>query len=210
MRFKVVSKSIDLYTPLCYTANMNDTQKQQFQSHCDLVIKYGKHFNLTTIVDPAKMWSHHVHDSLAIAPYLVGEMFVDMGTGAGFPGIPLAIHLPKKQFILVDSQQKKIHFLKMVIAQLGLHNVSAIHSRIEDLELPSPVDGIISRAVGDIATMCAQSKHLLKSTGRFYWMKGHYPTQELLKLSLPFQTQPLTIPQLQDTQRHLIIVDHQL
>ena len=189
---------------------MNDTQKSLYQAHLDLVIKYGKHFNLTTIVDPAKMWSHHVHDSLAIAPYLQGEVFVDMGTGAGFPGIPLAIYLQEKQFILVDSQQKKIHFLKMVIAQLSLTNVQAIHSRMEDLVLGAPVDGIISRAVGDMATMCAQSRHLLKPNGQFYWMKGQYPTEELSKLSLPFHTQPLTIPELQSSQRHLIIVENQV
>jgi 16S rRNA (guanine527-N7)-methyltransferase len=186
---------------------MNDAQKHLYQAHLDLVLKYSKHFNLTTIMDPAKMWSHHVYDSLAIAPYLKGDVFVDMGTGAGFPGIPLAIHLPEKQFILVDSQQKKVLFLKAVIAQLRLGNVSAIHSRMEDLKLDAPVDGIISRAVGDMANMCAVSGHLLKPTGCFYWMKGQYPTDELLKLSLPFQAQPLTIPKLQGTVRHLIIVD---
>lgn len=188
---------------------MDQTQKQLYQKHLGLVIKYGKHFNLTTIKDPAHMWSHHVCDSVAIAPYLQGDTFVDMGTGAGFPGIPLAITLPEKQFILIDSNHKKIHFLKMVAAELGLKNVQAQHSRIEDVALEAPVDGLISRAVGDMATMCSQSKHLLKPDGHFYWMKGQYPTNELSKLSLPFETVTLTIPELKGVERHLIIVANQ-
>mgnify|MGYP000335800120 CR=1 FL=1 len=189
---------------------MNEQQKQQYQAHLDLVVKYGKHFNLTTILDPAHMWTHHVCDSIAIAPFLEGEVFVDMGTGAGFPGIPLAITLPEKQFILVDSNQKKIHFLKMVAAELGLNNVQAIHSRVEDVDLEAPVDGIISRAVGNMANMCTQSNDLLKPNGHYYWMKGQYPTEELSKLSLPFAVQPLTIPELKGVERHLVIVSNQV
>lgn len=188
----------------------HNMQKQLYQKHLDLVMKYGKHFNLTSITDPAQMWSHHVLDSLAIVPYLEGNFFVDMGTGAGFPGMPLAIALPDKQFILVDSNHKKVHFLKMVAAELGLTNVEAIHSRVEALHLPNLVDGLISRAVGDMATMCAQSRHLLKPEGYFYWMKGQYPTAELAKLSLPFESQALTIPELKHTERHLIIVANQV
>lgn len=200
---------------------MNEQQKSQYQKHLELVIKYGKHFNLTTITDPTQMWTHHVLDSMAVAPYLEGKTFIDLGTGAGFPGIPLAITLPEKQFILVDSNHKKAHFLKMVAAELGLKNVQAVHSRIEDLDLAEylgkedllntgqpQVDGIISRAVGDMNTMCTQSKHLLKPDGHFYWMKGQYPTAELSKLSLPFRVQPLTIPELKETCRHLVIVQN--
>jgi 16S rRNA (guanine527-N7)-methyltransferase len=187
---------------------MNKAQKAQYQAHLDLVIKYGKHFNLTTITDPAQMWTHHVCDSIAIAPYLVGDVFVDMGTGAGFPGIPLAITLTEKQFILVDSNHKKIHFLKLVAAELGLNNVQAIHSRAENLVLDAQVDGVISRAVGNMATMCAQSRQLLKPSGHYYWMKGQYPTDELSKLSLPFETVTLTIPELKGVERHLVIVSN--
>ena len=187
---------------------MNEQQIALCEQHLALVSKYGKHFNLTTIKDPAQMWSHHVCDSVAIAPYLTGEHFIDMGTGAGFPGIPLAIMLPEKQFTLIDSNHKKIHFLKMVAIELGLKNVQAIHSRMEDVQLAAPVDGIISRAVGDMQTMCDQSQHMLKPDGHYYWMKGQYPTAELQKLSLPFEVHPLKIPELNGIERHLVVVQN--
>jgi 16S rRNA (guanine527-N7)-methyltransferase len=190
-----------------YHALMNETQREQLQYHIAQVAKWGKHINLTTITDPQAMWSHHVLDSLAVIPFLEGGSFIDMGTGAGFPGLPLAICMPDKQFTLLDSNSKKIHFLRNVIAHLGLKNIRAVHSRMEDYQPEVKADAMISRAVGDMATMCAQSSQAIVDNGRFYWMKGQYPEAELKRLPFAPKVHKLNVPELGGAARHVVIIE---
>lgn len=172
-----------------------------------LLVKWNKTYNLTAIKDPAKMISHHLLDSLAVYPWLKGESFADIGTGAGLPGIPLAIVMPEKSFQLVDSNGKKTRFLFEVKHRLSLANVTVVQARCEDVK--GSFDGIISRAFADIATMLQVSEHLLSKGGSFFAMKGRYPEDELQHLPVQYQLNrvlDLSVPQM-DEARHLVQIN---
>jgi 16S rRNA (guanine527-N7)-methyltransferase len=137
------------------------------------LIKWNKTYNLTAIKDPREVLTRHLMDSLAVIPYINHKTILDVGTGAGFPGLPLAIMLPKTQFTLLDSNSKKIRFIRQQIHELKLSNVEVIHSRVEDAK-GTGYQAIISRAFASMEDMVNLTKHLLASGGVWLAMKGKY------------------------------------
>ncbi|MFA5493601.1 MAG: 16S rRNA (guanine(527)-N(7))-methyltransferase RsmG [Porticoccaceae bacterium] len=185
---------------------LDDRQVELLLRYLGLLGKWNRAYNLTAVDDPLDMVSRHLLDSLAIAPYLAGERFIDVGTGPGLPGIPLAIALPDKQFTLLDSNGKRVRFLFQVKTELGLGNVSEVQARAESYRAEAPFDGVISRAYSAIEMMVASTAALLADGGRFYAMKGRYPVGELSALAKPYNvtgTHRLQVPGI-DGERHLI------
>ena len=168
--------------------------------------KWNHAYNLTAIRDYQKMLSHHVADSLSIAPFLTGEVVLDVGTGAGFPGIPLAIAYPDKTFTLLDSVGKKIRFLYEVVRVLGLTNVQLVNDRVERFRTEVLFDTIVARAVSDASELVELSSHLLSSRGQLLLQKGVFPQAELVKLGRKYRVEQIVVPSLEG-QRHVIIVE---
>lgn len=154
--------------------------QQKLLVYLEQLKKWNKTYNLTAITDPEKMLSHHIMDSLVVSPFVLAERIADVGTGAGLPGIPLAILHPDKQFLLVDSNGKKVRFMRQVAHLLGLKNVVAKHSRVELVE--EKVDMVLSRAFASLQDMISSTVHLLEKGGEFLAMKGKVPQQEMVEL----------------------------
>ncbi|HFB63913.1 MAG TPA: 16S rRNA (guanine(527)-N(7))-methyltransferase RsmG [Aeromonadales bacterium] len=166
--------------------------------------KWNKAFNLTAIKTVEKMLSHHLLDSLAVAPFLKGEKIADVGSGAGLPGIPLAIIYPQKQFLLIDSNGKKTRFLQQITHQLALNNVKIESQRVENLR--EKQDTVISRAFASLDDMVKGSINLLHNNGFFQAMKGKRPERELQQLPQSVELisiEKIVVPGL-DAERHLI------
>ena len=162
---------------------VSSVAEQQIMQYLDLLQRWNQVFNLTAIRDVYDMVSLHILDSLSIAPYLLGPRILDVGTGAGLPGIPLAITHPSKTFVLLDSNNKKTRFLTQVQLELGLKNITVVQARCEDYLPPDGgYDSIVSRAFSSIAVMLASTQHLLAKDGLFIAMKGIYPEQELREI----------------------------
>lgn len=184
---------------------------EQLLKYLQLLVKWNKAYNLTAIRNPVEMVSRHLLDSLTIVPYLQGQHFIDVGAGAGLPGIVLAIIYPQYQFDLLDSNGKKTRFLFQAKTELGLANVNVLHCRVEQHQLAGGYDGVLSRAFATLADMVSGSQQLLKSDGYFYAMKGVYPEAELKELSAMekhYNVQscyPLTVPG-DLGQRHLLVI----
>lgn len=178
----------------------------QFMHYLELLTKWNKVFNLTSITDPHDMVMLHILDSLSIHPYLHGSHILDVGTGAGLPGIPLAILLPEKKFTLMDSNSKKTRFLTQVVLELKLKNVAVIHSRCEDLRPERLFDSILSRAFASLRVMLEVTQHLVAPHGKFLAMKGVYPESEIQELPQGFKS--LAVHKLEikglDAERHLV------
>jgi 16S rRNA (guanine527-N7)-methyltransferase len=184
----------------------DDSVQQKLVRYLELMIKWNKVFNLTSITHPREMVYLHIIDSLAVAPYLHGKRLLDVGSGAGLPGIPLAIQYPDQQWILLDKNNKKTRFLTQVIAELGLNNVTAMHSRCEDFQPELCFDSILSRAFGTIRMFVETTQHLLCKEGVFIAMKGKYPQTEVDELPTGFvvqKTERIDIKGI-DVERHVI------
>lgn len=171
--------------------------------------RWNKRLNLTAIRDPQEMVSGHVLDSLSLRPYLEGTRIVDVGTGAGFPGLPLAIAESHKQFLLLDSNARKIAFAKHMIADLALGNVTAIQSRAEDFVADPPFDTVLARALATLARIVELCAHLVAENGVLLAAKGKYPAEELEELSKhpadwDFRVIELRVPDLPQQSRHLV------
>ncbi|MGD8514436.1 MAG: 16S rRNA (guanine(527)-N(7))-methyltransferase RsmG [Granulosicoccaceae bacterium] len=157
-------------------------QQQQLLEYLALLDKWNRAYNLTAVRVPADMVPQHLLDSLSIRPYLYGEHVLDVGTGAGLPGIPLAVAEPDRQFVLLDSNGKKTRFVLQAAATLGLHNVEVVHGRIEGYEAAQPFDTIMSRAFATLADFINGCAHLLAPHGHLLAMKGKHPADELAQL----------------------------
>lgn len=180
----------------------------QLLSYLALLKKWNRTYNLTAVRDEGVMVSRHLLDSLAIAPYLEGDCFADVGTGAGLPGIPLAIAFPQRHFLLIDSNGKKIRFITQVIAELQLRNITAMQCRVEDWQPGRRVDAVMSRAFASLSDMARSCEHLLAPNGKLLAMKGIYPEQELRELPERYKVdacRPLHVPG-ETGQRHLVIM----
>jgi len=172
----------------------------------DLLLKWNNAYNLTAVTDREDMVRRHLLDSLAIVPFLQGERFIDVGTGPGLPGVPLAIALPHCHFTLLDSNGKRVRFLFQVKVALGLTNIEEVHGRAETFEPHTAYAGVISRAFSSIGDMVTKTAHMLGDSGVFYAMKGRYPDKELRDLEKPYKvvaSHRLDIPGVEG-ERHLI------
>ena len=181
-------------------------------AYVELLVKWNRAYNLTAIRDPAEMVTRHLLDSLAVVPHLTGQRIIDVGTGGGLPGIPLALVFPERQFVLLDSNSKKTRFLVQARAQLGLENVSVVHARVEAYRPEQPFDCIITRAFASVADILNGSRHLLAHNGAFLAMKGAVPEDELAALPQGFRLSeviPLKVPGLEQEQRHLLRIEHE-
>lgn len=171
--------------------------------------KWNKAYNLTSVRDPQQMLSRHIVDSLVISRFLSGNQFIDVGTGPGLPGLPLAIANPDKSFVLLDSLGKRIRFIRQVCHQLGIDNVQAVQSRVEDYtERNNSFDGVLSRAFASLNDMLNWCNHLPKPNGKYLALKGQFPQQELDELAEQYkieQVSPLTVPGV-DGERHIVVI----
>lgn len=184
-----------------------NADSQALMHYLSLMEKWNKAYNLTAIRALDEMVIYHLLDSLAIHPWLKGDRHLDIGTGAGLPGIPLAIAYPHQPFTLLDSNGKKVRFLQEVKRQLGLANVEIIYSRAEDYR-PLPVfDTIISRAVSSVEQLITWTKHLIAKQGIWLSMKGRYPDDELNALDLPYHVHTYTVPMLPG-ERCCVVINH--
>ncbi|MDP9500201.1 16S rRNA (guanine(527)-N(7))-methyltransferase RsmG [Bisgaard Taxon 45] len=198
-----------LETLLKQTAlSITDQQKAQLVKLILLLNKWNKAYNLTSVRDPMDMLVKHILDSLVVSPYLSGERFIDVGTGPGLPGLPLAIINPHKQFVLLDSLGKRISFIRHAVRELGLHNVETVLSRVEEYRPEQLFDGVLSRAFASLKDMTDWCQHLPNQDGYFYALKGLYHQEEVEELGEKFTIQQvvqLQVPTLVG-ERHLVIV----
>lgn len=186
-----------------------DTSSAMLEKQLEFVFlleKWNKAYNLTAVKTFAGMLTHHLLDSLAVAPYIHGQRILDVGTGAGFPGVPLAIYYPHKQFVLLDSNGKKIRFLLQSKSELRLTNISCEQNRMQNFNSDTLFDGIICRAVGNMNTIRRETNHLLKQGGQWLFMKGGDFLHEIEELQQEHTVIELKIPAL-EAKRHLIVVD---
>lgn len=173
-------------------------QQQQCMDFLALLQKWNGAYNLTAIKDLEDMVVLHLLDSLAVGPHLQGERILDVGTGAGLPGIPLAILFPEKTFYLLDSNQKKVTFTQQVKLTLGIDNIYPVKARIEDYQEATPFDTVISRAFSSLTDFFSLCQPVVSKDGCFIAMKGSKPDKELelldgrvrdrqcVKLDVPF------------------------
>ena len=187
---------------------ISDQQIQQLIDLVNLLNKWNKAYNLTSVRDPQEMLVKHILDSLVVSPYLQGDRFIDVGTGPGLPGLPLAIINPSKQFVLLDSLGKRISFIRNAIRELGLINVTPVLSRVEEYQPEDKFDGVLSRAFASLKDMTDWCHHLLKENGYFYALKGIYQEDEINELNKKYTVQEvieLHVPELIG-ERHLIVL----
>ena len=198
-----------LKTLLKQTAlSVTEQQQQQLVKLVLLLNKWNKAYNLTSVRDPQEMMVKHILDSLVVSPYLQGDRFIDVGTGPGLPGLPLAIINPQKQFVLLDSLGKRISFIRNAVCELELTNVEAVLSRVEEYQPDHLFDGVLSRAFASLKEMTDWCHHLPKKEGHFYALKGLCHDEEVQALEGKFMVKEvikLHVPELVG-ERHLIIL----
>ncbi|MEO3739994.1 16S rRNA (guanine(527)-N(7))-methyltransferase RsmG [Enterobacter sp. AG5470] len=188
--------------------SLSDHQQQQLVGYVNLLHKWNKAYNLTSVRDPNEMLIRHILDSIVVAPYLQGSRFIDVGTGPGLPGIPLSIVRPESHFTLLDSLGKRVRFLRQVQHELHLENIAPVQSRVEDFPAEPPFDGVISRAFASLNDMVSWCQHLPGAQGRFYALKGLVPDDEISLLPAEFTVESiekLYVPHLEG-ERHLVVV----
>jgi len=191
--------------------DLDGASQTKLLAYLALLEKWNRTYNLTAIRDPERMLTHHLLDALATLPHLPQTRtlrLIDVGSGGGLPGIPLAIARPDWQLTLLDSKHKKATFLRQVAAELNLPHVAVAASRVEDYSPEVPFDVAISRAFAELAPFVAAARHLVRAGGYLVAMKGTYPREELVELPADVRvvaSPALTVPGL-DAARHLVIV----
>ncbi|SEJ88894.1 16S rRNA (guanine527-N7)-methyltransferase [Pseudomonas linyingensis] len=189
---------------------LNDHQQQQLLAYLALLIKWNQAYNLTAVRNPDEMVSRHLLDSLSLVPFVraAGDNWLDVGSGGGMPGIPLAILFPERRFTTLDSNGKKTRFQTQVKLELKLANLEVVHSRVENFQPAQPFAGIVSRAFSSLADFAHWTGHLGDAETCWLAMKGQYPHEELAALPADFRVEAehvLQVPGCQG-QRHLLIL----
>jgi 16S rRNA (guanine527-N7)-methyltransferase len=182
--------------------------EQRFLDYIALLHKWNKVYNLTAVREPQKMLYQHVLDSLAVLPFIKGPRLLDVGSGAGLPGIPLAIARPDLSVTLLDSNHKKTVFLRQACIELALTNVVVVCERVETWQPDMRFDQVISRAFSDLGEFVRLAGHLCAPGGTLLGMKGLYPFEELAQLPAGTKAEqviPLNVPGL-EAQRHLVLL----
>jgi 16S rRNA (guanine527-N7)-methyltransferase len=185
---------------------LDDNAIARLLDYVELLQRWNATYNLTAVRDPAEMVTRHLLDSLAILPYVTGETLADLGTGAGLPGIPLAIAAPERRVVLIDSNGKKARFLREAVRRLGLVNAEVVEGRVESVE--EFFDCITARAFTSLAEMLAWGGHLLAPDGVWLALKGRFPQDEAAAMPDDFRidrTIRLDVPGL-DADRHLVVI----
>jgi len=191
-----------LELPLCSEAT------ESLLAYVELLAHWNQTYNLTAVRNPAEMVTRHLLDSLSVSPWLKAGRLMDAGTGAGLPGIPLAIADPNLQVTLVDSAGKKVRFMNHVKRQLGLGNVFPLQARVEETTVDTPFDAIISRAFSSLASFALAVRHLAVDGTRLLAMKGHYPEDEISGLpdwARVDAVEKIVVPGLHEN-RHLVMM----
>jgi 16S rRNA (guanine527-N7)-methyltransferase len=183
--------------------------RQKLLDYLSLIQKWNKVHNLTAVRDPEEMVTLHLLDSLSVLPHIKAKRLLDVGSGAGLPGIPLALCLPDLQVTVMDSSHKKASFMRQVKAELNIANLEVVCGRVEDYRPEQLFDIVISRAFSDLNQFVSLTRHLGTSTAQWLAMKGVHPYDELAQLEavpalLP-RVIPLNVPGLQ-AQRHLVFL----
>lgn len=160
-------------------------QQGQMLELIALLERWGRAYNLTAVRDPLRMVSHHLLDSLALAPFIRGARVLDAGTGAGFPGLPLAIAYPERHFVLLDSNGKKVRFVRQAVMELGLKNVEAVQVRIESYPSRKKFATIVARAFAPLPKILQLAQPLVERPGVLLAPKGRWVEAELDGLSRP-------------------------
>ena len=189
-------------------------KQQQLLAYLALIQKWNKVHNLTAVRDPEQMVILHLLDSLVVMPHIKVKRLLDVGSGAGLPGIPLAICMPDLQVTTLDSNQKKASFMRQAKAELGLSNLEIVSTRVEQYQPTEKFEAIISRAFSDLSLFVGLTKHLCADNGSWLAMKGVIPEDELLALKAktdiePTATLALEVPFL-DAQRHLLFLPNKI
>ncbi|EPJ81954.1 MULTISPECIES: 16S rRNA (guanine(527)-N(7))-methyltransferase RsmG [Pseudomonas] len=187
---------------------LSEGQHNQLLAYLALLIKWNKAYNLTAVRNPDEMVSRHLLDSLSVVPFIEGPRWLDVGSGGGMPGIPLAILFPEMKVTVLDSNGKKTRFLTQVKLELKLDNLEVIHSRAESYQPAVPFTGIVSRAFSSLEDFTGWTRHMGDTDTRWLAMKGLHPADELVALPADFyldSAQALTVPGCQG-QRHLLIL----
>ncbi len=185
--------------------SLNDAQCETLLDFLRRLQRWNKAYNLTAITAFDQMITHHLLDSLSVSRFLSSGIVLDVGSGAGFPGIPLAVCHPEMQFVLLDSVGKKVRFLQQATYHLKLANVTCEQARMESFKTAPCFDRIVCRALGEMPSIVKATRHLLNEGGKWLFMKGVLPESELSELSLPYALHHLTVPGL-DAERHLVEV----
>ncbi|MCZ4296038.1 16S rRNA (guanine(527)-N(7))-methyltransferase RsmG [Vibrio sinaloensis] len=191
------------------TLDVSEQQRDQLVGYVEMLNKWNKAYNLTSVRDPQEMLIKHIMDSIVVSTHLQGESFIDVGTGPGLPGIPLSIMNPDKQFVLLDSLGKRIRFIKQVLHELKIENVTPVQSRVEEYQPEERFDAVLSRAFASMTDMVEWCHHLPKTDGGcFLALKGQLPQSEIEQLPewcSVTDIKALSVPQLEG-ERHLVIL----
>lgn len=186
--------------------DLNDEQINKLLDYLDLMNRWNKNINLTAVSDPIEQVRRHLLDSFSIYPYIKVSPVLDVGTGAGLPGIPMAIAQPDVQWHLLDNSTKRISFLRIVITKLKIENVELINTKVEDYRSNVSYPAIVCRAFASLKEITHNAQHLMAADGSFLAMKGQYPRKEIADMSESFavtESYPLTVPGLSED-RHLL------
>jgi 16S rRNA (guanine527-N7)-methyltransferase len=188
--------------------NVSAEHEEKLRLLLDELERWNLKVNLTAVRDREQMITLHLHDSLVAQPLLEGTDILDVGTGAGFPGLPLAIVEPDRKFTLLDSNNKKIMFVQHAAGLLGLDNVVAVKSRGEDYAPGHRFDTVIARALAALPRLVEIAGHHVREDGVFVALKGRYPAEELEELTTPWshEVKELHVPGLEEGSRHAVLL----
>ncbi len=186
--------------------NLSAEQIESLLKFVQLIAKWNKAYNLTAVREPLEMVGLHILDSLAVLPHIKPSRTADIGTGAGLPGIPLAICRPECKFVLVDSNSKKTRFVQQAVLELKLSTVEVVHRRVEQFQPAELFDMVLMRAFASMPDIVKITGHLLADDGVLLAMKGQQPVEELVGIDVEYQVIPLAVPGI-DAERCLIRIE---
>ena len=191
--------------------DVSTDQQALLLEHLDILARWNRTHNLTAVTQPGAMVAQHVLDSLSVLGHVKGNRVLDIGSGGGFPGLPIAITRPDIEVVLLDSRGKRVEFLRFVIGRLGLDNISAVQGRVEDFRPGEKFDTLVARAFSSLSNLLDWTTHLQLPSTRVLAMKGKSPEGELESLPQALSARarvfPLHVPSL-DAERHLVQLDY--